>query len=222
MALTAVCVVSCRSSNEAPVVKAKVEVSEPVVALELDTPPEPVVAAAEESADMDKGDGDKSVGENRDTPADDIQTLVPASVHANTLRMAVVVENELLTSERLELTAVKEKLAKQLSLTVNDDPADDEERAASEQIFALHSAKTLPTAWRSFETVVVIAVNPYSGTKPKRESNGIAGVAILRPPETTPVFLESGTGQVLPIVYLLGNELNNGLVDMVALAGDGA
>lgn len=125
------------------------------------------------------------------------------------LRIAVVHEAELLSSEAKAIAAAEKRLGKKQPVTVAD-------AGAAEIAFASAPSGTAPAEWGGVETVIVLYVLPPGGEKGKRVSRGAGSVLVFRPPHAEPVYAERVDGDVA--TPLRADVLERWLADVVALA----
>lgn len=116
----------------------------------------------------------------------------PPPVVARTVRIVPLSEHELLGSETRALAALERALDQRGFDAVIAAP--DEAEAGAARGWVSGSAPTsLPEAWRTVETVVVVqVVHPLEQRSGRRLSRGIDAIVVLRPPSLEPVFRARG------------------------------
>ena len=156
-------------------------------------------AVAGDKAADDKAaanDGKAAAGDKKPVddkkPADEKPPAV--APEAGTVRVAVVFGDELLKSEARAIAAATKKLAKSKNGTFDIGNATDAEKAVAAAYFGDSAPGAIPSEWAKTETIVVLNMLPPLGKKPKRHSQGLGNVLILRPPSTEPVFHEKVEG----------------------------
>lgn len=125
--------------------------------------------------------------ESAEVPAEPTAHPAPPTdtpeVNAGTLRLVVQHAAPLLGSESRALDAWKRRLG---ATDTVEDP-DEVERAAIDGLVS-HTPGTLPAAWSTYETVVVLRIATPTASRGGRQlSGGIVGVLVLRPPSNAPI-----------------------------------
>lgn len=115
----------------------------------------------------------------------------PAAVVAptpNTLRLVVLHDSELFTSEKNHIASLQKHIEKD-GPVVNAVPPTDDERAYATALAAKPDAPgAIPSAWNQFETVVVLRIEPPRDVGSQKMSGGRSLLSILHPPATIPAF----------------------------------
>ena len=145
---------------------------------------------------------------------------VPRQAPAPTgsVRLVVVRQGELLGSEKRALADLTHALEKQVgALTVVGAQPSGEEATAGLAVLGDATPSHIPVTWSSARTVVIVQVLGPRGTKPNRTSSGVGGIAVLRPPSATPIYLERVKGDGLGAP--LSGDMAGWIAGAVALAG---
>ncbi|HLU66838.1 MAG TPA: hypothetical protein VKZ63_11205 [Kofleriaceae bacterium] len=134
------------------------------------------------------------------------------------LRVVILHSGELLRSEERALKGVRKALTSRKGATMAEASA--EEATAARALLSGQAGAGLPPAWRTVETVVVLEVLPPAGKAPRRTSQGLGGVLVLRPPTAAPFYREV----VDPAVgaHLGGEKLTEWIRDLAALEPGGS
>ena len=120
-----------------------------------------------------------------------------------TLRLVVLHDAELFTSEKNQLVALQKHIEKE-GIVVDAAPSAEDERAYATALQAKPDAPgALPGTWSRFETVVFLGIEPPRAVGSQKMSGGRALLSILHPPATVPAFstiyVEKGAPGATPI-----------------------
>ncbi len=147
------------------------------------------------TADLGKevADLEKKVAD-LEKPPTDVDKPPASTAKAGTVRVAIAFEIELLKSEARAIGEVKKKLAKNKDWTLSMSDAADDEKAAAAAYAKGEKPSAMPSGWADNETVIILSVANPLGKKPKRISQGVGSIVVVRPPSLEPVYLESIEG----------------------------
>lgn len=135
----------------------------------------------------------------------------PASAPTGSVRMVIVRGGELLGSEKRAIQDLTHALGKKVGvLTVVGARPSGAEATAGLAVLGDATPARIPATWSAAQTVVILQLLPPSGAKPNRVSRGVGGIAVLRPPSATPIYVERVTGDGL------GEPLSADMADWIA------
>jgi len=105
-----------------------------------------------------------------------------------TLRLALAADSELLKTEQTRSDILKQSLEKVVK-NVDAAPASAAELAYVKALAANPAAPpALPASWATFETVVLLRIEPQRTVRDKQVSGGGSHVVIVHPPAREPAF----------------------------------
>lgn len=128
------------------------------------------------------------------TPASAAPSAPPAAPppaitpSAGTLRLAIITDGELLKTDQ-NRTGTLAKVLEKAGQTVNATPATADESAYAKALAEKPAAPpALVASWGSFETVVLIRIEPPRTLGGQKITGGRSHLAIVHPPAQEPVF----------------------------------
>lgn len=173
----------------------------------------PLAASEPRGATPVDGEGEAETGAHA-------EAAVP--VTPGTVRVVALHEHELLGSESRAVGAIEAALEGR-GMTVEIATPEDDEASVAREWLAGTKPASLPAAWRTVETVLVLHVAPPLAQRSGRSvARGVDGILVVRPPSRDPIFAaRADEGTPIGIVTSQA-ALGPWLADLLEGAAEGA